>query len=187
MDFYLASASPRRAELLGWLDYSFEIIRPNIDETPLVSEISSDYVQRMAYEKALAGTRLAVHEKPVLAADTCISCEGAIFGKPTGLVDAQAMLLRLSGRTHQVMTAVCVAQHARHALKLVVTDVTMRVIEKSEIHRYWHSGEPCDKAGSYAIQGIGGKFIERIDGSYSAVVGLPLVESERLLKQFLMD
>ncbi|MFM2486696.1 Maf family protein [Celerinatantimonas yamalensis] len=185
MDFYLASTSPRRQELLRYLDYQFAVIDGQIDETAEVGESACDYVQRMAKAKAQRGYTHAALAKPVLGADTTISVDGQIIGKPLNLADSQLILRQLSGRTHQVLTAVAMVNAYQCQCVLVSTDVQMRMISDDEIIRYWETGEPCDKAGSYAIQGIGGKFITAIHGSYSAVVGLPLVESERLLNLFL--
>ncbi|MFM2482976.1 Maf family protein [Celerinatantimonas sp. YJH-8] len=185
MDFYLASASPRRFQLLSLLDYQFCQVNGQIDESVHPEEDAVAYVQRMALEKAIAGQQNAPESLPVLGADTTISYCGSILGKPKDEVDSIRMLSLLSGQTHQVLTAVAVVCGGIQQQCLVTTDVTMRTISTAEMKDYWNSGEPVDKAGSYAIQGIGGKFITSIHGSYSSVVGLPLVESESLLKRFL--
>lgn len=185
MDFYLASQSPRRSQLLQYLDYTFDVVDGHIDETPATSELGCDYVMRMARSKAYCGLKNSVGNRPVLGADTTISIDNEILAKPESIEHSLYMLHRLSGRSHKVLTAVCVVNKDRIEQVLVTTVVKMRSISDDEIKSYWQSGEPCDKAGSYAIQGIGGKFVKAIDGSYSAVVGLPLVESEQLLKMFL--
>ncbi|CAG8998854.1 MAG: dTTP/UTP pyrophosphatase [Candidatus Celerinatantimonas neptuna] len=187
MDFYLASTSERRVQLLGLLDYQFRRIDGTIDERIFDGEMVHDYVLRMALNKARCGLEKVSSGHPVLGADTVISCDGGILGKPQDQHQSLQMLRRLSDRTHQVLTAVAVVTNTREQHCIVTTDVTMRAISDDEMIRYWHSGEPVDKAGSYAIQGIGGKFIASIHGSYSAVVGLPLVESEYLLKKFVPD
>lgn len=187
MDFYLASTSARRIQLLNLLDYQFCQVDGTIDERVLDGELANDYVLRMALNKARCGLENASSLHPVLGADTVISCDGNILGKPQDQNHSLQMLRRLSDRTHQVLTAVAVVSATKTQHCIVTTDVTMRVISDDEINRYWLTGEPADKAGSYAIQGIGGKFIVSIHGSYSAVVGLPLVESEYLLKQFISD
>lgn len=185
MDFYLASQSPRRLQLLQYLDYTFDVVDGQIDETPIALESATEYVARMARLKAYCGLKNSGENRPVLGADTTISVDNEILAKPESLEHSLYMLRRLSGRVHEVLTAVCVVDKTRIEQVLVRTSVKMRSISDDEIKLYWQSGEPCDKAGSYAIQGIGGKFVQAIDGSYSAVVGLPLVESEQLLKIFL--
>jgi septum formation protein len=185
VDFHLASQSPRRSQLLQYLDYTFDIVDGHIDETPAVLESDCDYVVRMARSKAYCGLKNSADGRPVLGADTTISVDNEILAKPESFEHSRYMLRRLSGRAHKVLTAVCVVNQERMEQILVTTIVTMRSISDDEIKLYWQSGEPCDKAGSYAIQGIGRKFVKAIDGSYSAVVGLPLVESEQLLKMFL--
>lgn len=183
--YYLASASPRRRELLAHLDYPFQIVAAPIDERPEPGEAPRSLVMRLAKEKALAGQRQVECDKPVLGSDTIVVVDGEVLGKPQDLSDSQRMLSQLSGRTHQVMTAVAIASAQQCETIVVTTEVTMREISADEQRRYWHSGEPCDKAGSYGIQGIGGKFVTRINGSYSSVVGLPLAESAELLEKYL--
>ncbi|REG81759.1 Maf family protein [Marinomonas pollencensis] len=188
----LASASPRRKELLGQLVRHFEVCPADIDETPYQDESASDYVLRMAHEKALAATnklqqgQLADTPFVVLASDTSVVVEGKILGKPNDFEESKAMLRMLSDRDHQVMTSVCLYDPMREHLQLtnVVSDVSFRAISDVEIAQYWRSGEPQDKAGSYAIQGLGAVFVRSVSGSYSAVVGLPLYETSQLLALF---
>jgi septum formation protein len=182
---YLASKSPRRAELLKQIDVSFDPIEVEVDETPMNNEPARDYVQRVAIEKAQAGWQSLklqrLPELPVLGADTSVILGGEIMGKPCGRDHALSMLRQLSGKTHQVMSAVCLCYQQTKAVCLVVTDVTFRQISADELNQYWLSGEPLGKAGAYAIQGRGAVFVEKIVGSYSSVVGLPLLESHQLL------
>lgn len=180
--FYLASASPRRRELLALLEQPFELVLPDVEERRRPGETAADYVRRLARDKALAGAALAPRPLPVLAGDTIVVVDGEVLEKPEGRAHGLAMLRRLSGRSHQVMTAMALAWNGRCEGVLVTTRVTFRPMTEAEMVRYWDSGEPADKAGGYGIQGLGGRFVARIDGSYSAVVGLPLVETEALLR-----
>jgi len=187
----LASASPRRKELLGQLVREFDICPADIDETPYQGEGASAYVKRMAHEKALAVADKLSQDKTtssfiVLASDTSVVVDGIILGKPADFEESKAMLRLLSGRDHQVMTSVCLYDAKREHLQLtnVVSDVSFRAISDVEIAQYWRSGEPQDKAGSYAIQGLGAVFVRAVSGSYSAVVGLPLYETSQLLALF---
>ncbi|GHC20001.1 Maf family protein [Aidingimonas halophila] len=175
----LASASPRRRELLMSIGLETEVRPVDIDETPRADEPPVDYVSRLAREKALAGSRLS--SLPVLGADTAVVYEGRILGKPRDRDHAAQMLSRLAGATHDVMTAVAVDGPAGVLEACVVTRVTMREISPTEIAAYWLTGEPRDKAGGYAIQARGAVFVTHIEGSYSAVVGLPLCETSALL------
>ena len=180
----LASQSPRRMELLTQLGVKFKQASADIDESVLPSEQAEVYVQRLAIEKASAISRL--HEGSdvwVLGADTTVVIDGKILGKPSDLVDAKHMLLALSGRSHQVHTGIALIKKEQVYSTIVTTNVVMTDISDNDIEQYWQTGEPQDKAGSYGIQGIGGKFVSKIDGSYSNVVGLPLVETAKLLKQ----
>jgi septum formation protein len=177
----LASKSPRRQELLTQLQVEFSLVDIDVDETPYLNESPADYVQRLAIEKAQAGADKAGLALPILGADTIVVVDGRILGKPQDQREGIAMLTLLSQRSHQVMTSIAVVSDKGVVSDLIITDVTFREITESEKLAYWHSGEPCDKAGGYGIQGLGGKFIERINGSYYAVVGLPLMETERLL------
>ena len=188
---YLASQSPRRAALLQQIGVGFEVVPAAIDETPLAGERAADYVLRLAREKARASCNQLVERKdfwPVLAADTAVVVDGEILGKPAGREQGLAMLEKLSGRSHDVLTAIALIDRRQpgcHSIeqRLVSTEVTFRAVSPQEISAYWQSGEPVDKAGGYAIQGLAAVFIAAVKGSYSAVVGLPLLETHELLKQ----
>ncbi|GAA3715890.1 nucleoside triphosphate pyrophosphatase YhdE [Oceanisphaera sediminis] len=180
---YLASASPRRRELLSQLEVPFELVLPRVEEQRRPTETAVDYVQRLARDKATAGAAMATEPLPVLAGDTIVVLDGDVLEKPTDKADGMAMLRRLSGRSHQVMTAMALAWQGHIEVVLVTTEVSFRPLSDTDIARYWASGEPTDKAGGYGIQGLGGRFVSRINGSYSAVVGLPLVETEALLRR----
>ena len=182
---YLASASPRRRELLRQIGVSFRVIGADLDETALQGESPLAYVSRLAEAKAAAGWERSRDSggAPVLAADTAVVLDGRILGKPAGLNDAMAMLLQLSGRTHEVLTAVALRSGAGLLqVKVSRSTVSFRPIEPSEARAYWETGEPADKAGAYAIQGYAAIFIEDLKGSYSGVMGLPLFETAALLK-----
>ena len=176
----LASASPRRAELLRQIGLTFRVCPTDIDETPGADEPAEHYVERLAREKALAGHAIAP-DSLVIGSDTSVVLAGRIMGKPDSIEDATGMLHQLSGVTHQVMTAVAVASKGACASCLVVTDVRFRPLTEAEIAAYVATGEPMDKAGGYGIQGRGGIFVKDLRGSYSAVVGLPLQETAALL------
>lgn len=176
----LASSSPRRRELLQQIGVEFEVRVNPVDETPFAAEKPADYVRRLAIIKAQASVQ-ADDTRPVLGADTTVVCNGEILGKPANLSDAKRILGMLSGRAHQVMTAIALVQGQQIQSEVVVTDVVFRSLSDAEIEAYWASGEPCDKAGAYGIQGKGAVFVARIEGSYSAVVGLPLAETAALL------
>lgn len=180
----LASSSPRRQELLTQIGVPFSVQVPAIDETPLAGEAPPAYVQRMAEEKARAVLAQQAGDVCVLAADTSVIVDGLILGKPTDAADAKAMLRRLSGREHQVLSAIAVADQSRLNSHVVSCKVAFRTLTDAEIDAYWLTGEPRDKAGSYAIQGLGAVFVQAIHGSYSAVVGLPLAETAALLGEF---
>ncbi|NNF40003.1 MAG: septum formation inhibitor Maf [Woeseiaceae bacterium] len=175
----LASSSPRRREILTALGLRFSVKAVDVDEQPLAGETSDQMVVRLAVAKA-AAARTGVDEL-VLGADTAVVVDGAVLGKPQDQADAIAMLGRLSGRTHRVVTGVALLGPEGAETTLGVADVRFRDIRQDEALAYWHSGEPCDKAGAYAIQGLGGVFVEAIEGSYSAVVGLPVFETAKLL------
>lgn len=184
----LASGSPRRAALLQQLGLAFDVVSTDIDERPAPRETARHYVRRMSLEKLAAarsapGTGTAV----VLAADTEVVVDGRIMGKPSDQADCVAMLGALSGRSHQVMTGVSVASGARVDTFVVETIVTFRRLMNREYKDYWATGEPRDKAGGYGIQGIGAIFVKKIEGSYSNVVGLPLMEVARALKRHGID
>lgn len=177
----LASASPRRRELLQQLGVPHEVRAVDVDEAALPGESAPQLVTRLAMAKALAGLQLD-GARPVLGSDTVVVVDQVVFGKPVDAADAQRMLAALSGRTHQVLTAVALARAEGIAQVLSETDVTMRHITTAEAVAYWQTGEPAGKAGGYAIQGRGALFIERIRGSYSGVMGLPLYETAQLLQ-----
>ena len=179
----LASASPRRAELLHQLQVPFRQISVNLDESVKLAEEPMDYVVRLARAKAEAGWRQAGHVDPVLGSDTAVVCQNRILGKPLDKSDFQRMFALLSGAHHQVMTAVALRSDRGLQHRLVVTDVSFKVLSQAETDWYWQTGEPADKAGGYGIQGLAGRFVTRIQGSYSAVVGLPLYETAELLKE----
>ncbi|MCV6623881.1 MAG: Maf family protein [Cellvibrionaceae bacterium] len=183
----LASQSPRRAELLQQIGVPFRRQSADIDETPLAEEASLDYLRRMAIAKAQAVQAGLDREENassvILAADTIGDLDGEILVKPKDRADSLAMLKRMSGRSHTVVTGVCVLWGDKCDYVEVKTQVSFRQLSEAEILRYWESGEPQDKAGSYAIQGLGAVFVESIQGSYSNVVGLPLSETSDLLQQ----
>lgn len=183
---YLASGSPRRRELLAQIGVPHITLIASIDETAQPGEAASAYVERLAREKALAG--LASLSEPadacVLGADTAVVLDGRILGKPDDRDDALATLEMLSGREHEVLTAVALADARRCESRVVASRVRFRAISRAELETYWASGEPADKAGSYAIQGLGAVFVSRVEGSYSAVVGLPLLETAEMLAGF---
>ena len=184
---YLASRSPRRAELLQQMGVLFTVVPADIDETPHAMERSDAYVKRLAIEKAQAGYALVLQkawfEMPVLAADTTVSIDGEILGKPQDDGDAYRMLSLMSGRWHEVHTGIAVAQAGHVAMEISSTMVQMADLSDAVIRAYIASGEPKDKAGAYGIQGIAGSLIKRIEGSYSGVMGLPVYETAKLLKQ----
>ena len=178
----LASASPRRAELLSQIGVNHRACPADIDEAPLAGESPEHYVERLAREKALAVA--AGHpDNLVLGSDTTVVLAGEILAKPESDDHASSMLSRLSGQTHQVMTAVALARGSDCQSRVSITEVTFRTLDEPEIRAYVASGEPMDKAGGYGIQGRGGIFVRELKGSYSAVVGLPLQETAELLAQ----
>jgi nucleoside triphosphate pyrophosphatase len=181
---YLASGSPRRRELLQQIGVSFRVIGADLDETAFQGESPLAYVSRLAQAKAMAGWERSRDSggAPVLAADTAVVLDGRILGKPAGMNDAIAMLLQLSGRGHEVLTAVALRTAAGIEVKVSQSTVTFRPIDSSEASAYWQTGEPSDKAGAYAIQGYAAIFISDLKGSYSGVMGLPLFETAALLE-----
>jgi septum formation protein len=186
---YLASGSPRRRELLAQLGLSFDLLVTDIDESLQSGELADAYVCRLARDKARAALgQMPVRRAPVLGADTAVVVDRHILGKPADRETAAAMLRRLSGRDHDVLTAVALVDadgdEQREAVAVSRTVVTFRALSDAEIDGYWATGEPCDKAGGYAIQGFGAIFIEAIHGSYSGVMGLPLFETAHLLNGF---
>lgn len=183
-ELYLASGSPRRRELLTQLGVSFERIVTQVEEVRRPGEEARQYVLRLARDKARAGVAAAGQNLPVLGADTIVILNGEVLEKPRDAEHACEMLRQLSGQTHQVMTAVALADSRTMLDCLVVTDVTFCSLSGQDIADYVASGEPMDKAGGYGIQGAGGRFVRKINGSYYAVVGLPLVETRELLSNF---
>ena len=194
---YLASTSPRRRELLRQIGVQFDVLTfrsgergedADVDETPLAGEAVEHYVERLALAKAEAGVRRIQWRKmvrrPVLAADTTLDLDGEIIGKPVDAADAQAILRRLSGRSHRVLTALAVSDGERTRRSMSISTVKFRELLDSEIRLYVASGVPMDKAGAYGIQGKAAIFIEEIQGSCSGIVGLPLFETAQLLKGF---
>lgn len=182
---YLASASPRRRELLQQIGVPFSLLAVSVDETPLPDEAAEDYVRRVALDKARAGLAVLPDANAcVLAADTSVVLDQRILGKPADRADGLAMLAALSGRSHRVLTAIVLANRSACEVRLVDSEVEFRSIDASEAQAYWNSGEPRDKAGGYAIQGWGAVFVSQLHGSYSAVVGLPLCETAQLLDRF---
>lgn len=189
LSLYLASGSPRRRELLTQIDVPFSTIIAAIDETPLANESPESYVERLACEKAQAGRDVllkSIHPDLfcVLGADTAVVLEGRILGKPVDQADALTMLKALSGREHDVLTAIAVIDSQLCETRVVRSRVKFRDISKQEASLYWASGEPQDKAGGYAIQGLGAVFVAGLNGSYSGVVGLPICETAELLGHF---
>lgn len=185
VSLYLASASPRRSELLTQLGLPFERVLTDVEEQRRTDESAEHYVRRLAREKAQAGVAAAPLDIPVLGADTIVVLHNDVLEKPADAAAAAEMLQKLSGQTHQVMTAVAIADKQQSLDCLVLTDVTFRVLTSDDIAAYIASGEPMDKAGAYGIQGLGGNFVRKINGSYYAVVGLPLVETAELFSNFL--
>lgn len=180
----LASASPRRRELLEQIGVQYETALHGVDESARPEESAADYVQRLAFEKALWVETALTPSLPVLGADTVVVCDGRILGKPVDHDDALRILSLLSGRTHQVMSAIALCRRGRQEVCVVTTEVEFRELTTAEMEAYWASGEPADKAGAYGIQGLGGMFVRRLSGSYSAVVGLPIYETAAMLMSF---
>lgn len=193
---YLASKSPRRQELLRQLGVEFAELKlreaagrePDVVEAPRDGEAPVEYVKRVTRLKASVAwhrmTRRGLPPKPVLAADTEVILEGRVLGKPNDAADAIAMLTALSGRMHEVVSAVAVRWEAQLALGVSASHVRFRPLARDEIERYVATGEPFDKAGAYGIQGYAGVFVKHIEGSYTGVMGLPLYETAELLKLF---
>lgn len=184
IQFHLASASPRRQQLLRQLGLSFDVRPADILEQPQPNETPADYAQRMALEKAWAAQRKIATSLPVMGADTDVVLDGRILGKPRDREDGLALLAALSNREHEVYSAVAMVQGERAEVLLSVTQVQFAHITPEMAARYWASGEPADKAGGYGIQGLGAQFVKGIRGSYSGVVGLPLYETTQLLSRF---
>ena len=185
-DIYLASASPRRRELLEQIGVSYQLLKVDVPEVRDPSESPEEYVLRVALAKARAGLALlgGSNQQPVLGADTAVVLDGEVLGKPRDRDDAIAMLQRLGGREHLVLSGVALVRGDEVQSRLSVSHARFRQIGDDEALTYWHTGEPADKAGGYAIQGLAAMFIERLEGSYSGVMGLPLFETAQLLRQF---
>ncbi len=179
----LASESPRRAQLLRQIGLPFTQSAVHIDETPLAQESPLHYVTRMAQQKAALGFTQQSRKSIVLAADTIVVINDQILGKPIDQADSARMLTLLSDNTHKVMTSVAVITASQQIIETVETQVCFGTLTHTQMADYWLSGEPQDKAGSYAIQGLGGQFVKEIKGSYSAVVGLPLYETNQILRE----
>jgi septum formation protein len=182
---FLASASPRRRELLTRIGVDYTLLHAEVDEALHPGEIAGDYVRRVALEKARAGRALlsGAAASPVLGADTAVVIDGRIMGKPRDRGEGIDMLLALSGRSHEVLSAVALAA-GREAVCVSTSRVTFRALTPAQCAAYWDTGEPHDKAGGYAIQGRAGVFVSRLEGSYSGVMGLPVYETAELLREF---
>ncbi len=186
---YLASGSPRRREILESLGYRIERLAADIDETPYAGETAYDYVLRMACEKNAAALERwhrrhsSPPDAPVLTADTTVALDNHILGKPENTAEARRMLQALSGRTHQVLTAVCLYHNGARESLVQTSDVRFKHLGDAEIDAYIACGEPLDKAGAYGIQGLGGVFVQHLHGSFTGVMGLPVFESCRLLQK----
>ncbi|WP_278385482.1 Maf family protein [Alteromonas mediterranea] len=186
----LASASPRRTALLKQMNIAHTIQPADIDESPRLNETPLSLVSRLAAEKGqavkakLASKQTLTDDTVILASDTLIAFNGQSVGKPENKADAKRILTMLSGNTHEVLTAISVLNNIRQQTQVITTSVTFAALTDEQITAYWETGEPADKAGSYAIQGIGGEFVVSINGSASAVIGLPLYETRQLLNEF---
>lgn len=183
---YLASTSPRRQSLLQQIGVSFECLFFQLNEDALANESPQDYADRLALAKATTGWQSLErkYDLPVLGADTIVVLNNKVLGKPKNKEDGIHMLQMLSGKTHEVCTSIAIVQDTRIATACSVSRVQFRDLTLEEIHTYWDTNEPQDKAGSYAVQGKGAVFIKHIEGSYSGIMGLPLYETALLLKQF---
>lgn len=193
---YLASQSPRRRELLDQIGVRFDPLLfrtpprhdPEVDETRQGDESPETYVVRVACAKAQFAAQLIARRRlaprPILAADTTLDIDGEVVGKPSNPLDATRILARLSARRHRVLTAIAVVHEARLEHRLSISEVDFRLLDSDEIRRYVQSGEPMDKAGAYGIQGRAAAFIEKVHGSYSGIMGLPLCETALLLRRF---
>ena len=182
----LASSSPRRVGLLQQIGLMFETMSPDVDESLAAGEMPMAYVERLSKSKAAAG----LTHRPsyvVIAADTVVTLGDEVIGKPMDRADGIEMLMRLSGTTHRVLTGVTVASAADSRTQVVASDVSFRAVSEDEAYAYWQTQEPADKAGGYGLQGIGSIFVEKIHGSPSAVIGLPMLETELMLKHFGID
>ncbi|MCU1455434.1 MAG: Maf-like protein [Acidimicrobiales bacterium] len=182
IELVLASASPRRRALLADLGLPFRVVAPDVDESPRPSEEAPTLVARLARAKAQAVAAVVADAAVVLAADTLVALDGAVLGKPVDAADARAMLRRLSGTRHQVLTGVALSEGHRITVEVATSTVAFGPLSDDEIDDYVATGEPLDKAGAYAIQGEGDRFATIVDGTYDNVVGLPLALVRRLLR-----
>ncbi|MGB0998215.1 MAG: Maf family protein [Pseudomonadales bacterium] len=185
-DILLASSSPRRVNLLEQMGLTFDVMSPDVDESVMPDEAPHAYVERLSRSKAAAGLAHGSNQV-VIAADTIVTLDDAILGKPSGPDDGKQMLLALAGRAHRVLTGLTVATQQEAKSQVVASNVWFRAISEQEAAAYWQTGEPSDKAGSYGLQGIGSIFVQRVEGSPSAVIGLPVEETETLLTYFGVD
>lgn len=191
-DVYLASQSPRRRELLTQIGVQYQVLAIGVAEIQQPGESPEAYVRRLAADKSRAGWQWLQQQpastglplRPVLGADTLIDLDAEVLEKPRDRDHALAMMARLSGRTHRVLTAVTLTDDRGTAIRLSSTEVTFRTVTEQEALRYWQTGEPQGKAGGYAIQGLGGVLVQHLSGSYSGVVGLPLHETRELLDDY---
>lgn len=183
MHIILASASPRRRELLDQIGIRYDVMPVDIDESAACGESPQALVQRLAMEKATAAWQLSDKNIPVLGADTLGVLDGELLVKPENLAHARRMLKAMSGRTHRILSAVAIRHQGGHDSCVNISKVTFKSISDAEIDAYWASGEPQDKAGTYAIQGLGAVFVKHLEGSYSGVMGLPLYETWELLSR----
>lgn len=181
--FTLASRSPRRVQFLREAGYAFAISPADVPEHPAAGETAIDYALRVARAKALAALQHAPG-LPALGADTDVVLDGRILGKPLDASDAAAMLAALSGRAHQVISAVVITDGLRLETALTVTEVIFAALTPAEIAHYVETGEPMGKAGAYGIQGLAARFVREVRGSYTGVVGLPMAETADLLTRF---
>ncbi|MFC0180240.1 Maf family protein [Thorsellia kenyensis] len=181
---YLASTSPRRAELLSLLNVNFSLLSINVPEIIQIGESPEEYVVRLAIDKATFGLGLTKGVDPIIAADTIGVLDKEILEKPKDEAEAIEMLMKLSNRTHTVYTGVCILNQTKQITELISTEVTFRQLGMDEIKSYVDTGDPFDKAGAYGIQGRAGAFVEAINGNYHNVVGLPLAHVSKLLKCF---
>ncbi|MDC3058186.1 Maf family protein [Litorivicinus sp.] len=179
----LASQSPRRRDLLQLITSDFRVIPADIDESPCQGETPNHHVARLAQVKARAVSSFADVGELIIGSDTTVSVDGLILNKPNDQREFLCMMDRLSGKTHQVYSGICVLLDDHADVRIVRTDVTFRELTAEERLHYWQTGEPADKAGGYGIQGLAARFVESIHGSYTNVVGLPLVELEAMLNR----
>lgn len=186
---YLASGSPRRRELLAQIGVTFDVLKIDIDESPQTGESPEAYVQRVAIDKAKAGLilreQLDLSKRPILAADTSVVIDDDILGKPANQSEARQFIKRLSGRQHQVISAVALATDKSIKVRSQLSSVRFARLDEAEIDWYVATGEGKDKAGAYAVQGLAAQFIEYIEGSYAGIMGLPLFETRQLLQDYL--